>query len=214
MNKFLETLQIIADCGGKDYVSPKKLNNIADVDAMTELYQTCTKGITLFQSIVDELGKDNNMITIYHNSVLDGTRRRIRKYYWAELRNEKYISEPESISVFAEVGEDGQSRYRISVEIDERNASPAQMERHNSILECPLKNGCEYALSRKAAGEMLFVTDSSRAKQLVSQDGYNKVQICVSIQYDQVEKNNNIGAVIDEAIKKLAPVYLRAVKSE
>ena len=53
---------------------------------------------------------------------------------------------------------------------------------------------------------MLFVTDSNRAKQLVAQDGYNKIQVCVSIQYDQVEKNNDIGAVIDEAIKKLTPV--------
>ena len=97
MNKFLETLQIVVDCGGKDYVSPKKLNNTADVDAMTEPYQTCIKEITLFQSIVDDFGKANNMITIYHNSDLDGTRRRIRKYYWAELRNEKYLSEPESI---------------------------------------------------------------------------------------------------------------------
>lgn len=212
MNKYLEALRIVTDCGGKDYVSPKKLDKTTDVNAMIELYQTSTKGMTLFQSEIDELGKSNNMITVYHNSVLDGTRRRIRKYYWAELRNEKYLSIPESISVFAEVGEDGKPRYRVSVEIDERNATAAQMQRHNSILECPLKSGCEYALSRKAAGELIFVKDNSKAKQLVSQDGYNKVQICVSIPYDQVEKNNNIGAVIDEAIKTLTPVYLYTVK--
>ncbi|HAL02226.1 MAG TPA: hypothetical protein DCP07_02620 [Lachnospiraceae bacterium] len=179
---------------------------------MIELYQTSTNGMTMFQSIVDELGKANNMNTVYHSSVLDGTRRRIRKYYWVELRKEKYFSIPESISLFAEVGEDGKARYRVSVEIDERNANINQIEKHNSILNLPVKDEYKYALGRKAAGELLFVKNSAEAKNLICQEDYNKVQISVCVSYNQVKNNNNIGMILDEAIKSLVPFYLYTVE--
>lgn len=212
MDKYLNVISIISECAGKDYVSPKKLNDSADISAMNDLYDKSKSGLALFKSIVDELAKENNLFAIYHDSVLDGTRRRIRKYYWAELRTEQHFAIPESISLFAEVGENGEPRWRVSVEVDERNASYNQIEKHNKLIELPEQDGCIYALSRKAAGEMEFVKEKVNAEKIFSQGQYNKVQICVIGQYTQLEKSKNIKAFLDEAIKRLMKYYLYTVK--
>lgn len=213
MDRCKHVLEVIERNSGKEYKSPAKLGNTPEAKAMQQLYSECKQGEDEFTSLVEEIAEKNEMISSIHKSVLDGTRRRIRSYYWGELQLQKFLSSAESISVFAEKDADTKkARFRVSLEIDGNRASASELEKHNSLLDLPQEDGCVYALNEGAAKEITYTDDLNDAKEKISNGISKKVQLCVLIEQDDYFDEDQYLSKMNGAVKKLMKAYKYVTK--
>jgi hypothetical protein len=212
MTRCNSVLEIIEKNAGKFYQSPNKLGKTSIADEMANLYAECKQGEEKFTEIVEEIAMKRSMISSVHKNVLDGTRRRIRSYYWGELQLENYLGSPESISIFAEKDlETKKSRFRVSLEIDGNRASHDELEKHNSLLDLPLEEGCLYGLNEGAAKKISFTKDKVEAKDSIDKGVSQKVQLCVLIEQNNNFSDSEYVQQMDEAIGKIMNAYNHVV---
>lgn len=213
MTRCKNVLEIINKNAGKDYQSPIKLGKTPIANEMAKLYSECKQGEQEFTEIIEEIAMKRGMISSVHKSVLDGTRRRIRSYYWGELQMEKYLGSPESISIFAEKDlEVNKPRFRVSLEIDGNRASNDELRKHNSLLDLHKEEGCLYALNEGAAKKIYFTEDIDEAKGMIVTGKALKVQICVLIGQNDSYSDANYLKEINDAIGKIMKSYEYVVK--
>ncbi len=197
----------------RKYKAPTKLCDTKLAEGMAQLYAECKNGEIEFVSIVEEIAEKQGMISSVHKNVLDGTRRRIRSYYWGELQLEKYLGSPESISIFAEKEPDSSnSRFRVSLEIDGNRASHEELEKHNKLLELPAEDGCIYGLSEGAAKKIVFTKDVKEAKNMIASGTSKKVQLCILIDKNDDYTEQNYLQQLNDAVGKVMKAYKYVVK--
>lgn len=194
--------------GGVDYRSPKKQSDPKEAERYQELYNTAKNVIDEFGELVYELGSATGMVSFYHNEVLDGSRRRLRGYYWGELRTEQYYQDHESISVFAEKNE-SVTRYRVSLEIDELHAGVSSLNRHNRLLDLPIAKNCILAVNNKGAKDLVLTESREEAIQWIKNGDYRKVQICCLIEPNSV---TDMFQRLLTAVQTIRPYYDYVVK--
>ncbi len=140
MEKTKEVLDVLKRNACESYRSPNKLSDKAEASKMRKLYSETKEASSLFEDIVLSIAKENDMVCFFHNRILDGTRRKIRPYFWGEMLDDRYLSSPESISIFAEVDAyTGNTRFRVSLELDGKRAQKDDYLSHNKILCFPEK---------------------------------------------------------------------------
>lgn len=211
MDNCAKILNVLEMNAGREYRSPLKLEG-EEAAAMERLYAECKDGEKAFSELVEDLASNNKMICSIHKSVLDGTRRRIRAYYWGELQDEKFLDSPESISVFAEKDSTTNDiRFRIALEIDGNRATKRDLENHNKLLNYPKEVGCVYALNDGAAKSLYFTEDINEAKQKINDGTAKKVQLCVIIPKADDSYKEYVGK-LNAAIKNVHQVYKKIVK--
>lgn len=212
MGNCSEVLAVVEKNAGKAYRAPSKLTG-TEAKEMTELYSECKEGESLFEQVVTKLAQDNKMVCSFHKNILDGTRTRIRTYYWGELQEQKYIASPESISVFAEKTPDSsKARYRVSLEIDGNRAAPEEFVKHNSVLDYPETKGCIYAINDGAARTMTFFEKASDAKNMLGDDSKKKVQVCVLLDDLFEKQDEDCIKALNDAVKTIHEYYIKIVK--
>lgn len=201
-------LNYLSTYGGVDYRSPKNQADPQKAERYQALYGTAKNILDDFGELVYELGTASNMVSFYHKEVLDGTRRRLRNYYWGELRTDEYFQDHESISVFAEKTE-SMARYRVSLEIDELHASEELLKRHNSLLNLPVAENCILAVNNKGAKDLVYTQSREEAIRLINNGNYRKVQICCLIDPDS---SSDMFQELLAAIQKIRPYYDYVIK--
>ena len=123
-----------------------------------------------------------------------------------QLKSAEYYSYPESISVFCEVVDNKQIRYRVSLEINERAANADDMEMFSRALDKPLKEELCY-MGSVNYGQKLEVLSSSKKeiKEKIKTGTYRKVQI--SYLAKECESDADVLKELDKGIKLLLPYY-------
>lgn len=140
----------------------------------------------------------------------------VRRYFWNQLKYEEYEHVATSISIFAEKIEDD-VQFRISVELDEKNAGQADFDQHHKILTKPLIQDPAYCYHIKPNDE--FSYELSEEVQKMLRDGkYKKVQIGYILTCEQIQQqaltNDQIYEKLDEAFGNLIEYYNLVVEKE
>ncbi len=208
-NKVPKTiLDVLKTNGGAEYKAPKRVSDENEAERYVALYASSKEALDSFGELIFELGAATDMASLYHRNVLDGSRRRIREYFWGELRQVKHFQSPESISVFAEkCGEE--TRYRVSLEIDELHADEATLKKHNSLLDLPLADGCVIAINDSGVKDLIYTVSREEAMRLMRDSNYKKAQVCYLIQGCAEE---NLFQELVNGIGKIQPYYEYVIK--
>ena len=190
----------------KAYKSPQKAKNIAERAEMEKLFKAGQISNKVFNEELSLLAEKNNLYDVRNRNFLDGSFTKIRSYYWVQLKSAEYYSYPESISVFCEVVEQKQIRYRVSLEINENAASADDMEMFLTALEKPLNKELCYLGSKKYGHRLEILSFNKKViKEKIKAGEYSRVQISYLVK--KCESDTDLLKELDKGIKLLLPYY-------
>ncbi|SFB10277.1 hypothetical protein [Selenomonas ruminantium] len=198
-----ELANYIMSCCGKAYKSPKKIIDANEKKYMEDLYKNSLHMIEVFNKEVENICANTDFVFVQHNNVLDGTRRRIRTYLWAELQNINYVGGAVSISLFAEPNNE-KAEYRVALEINEKQTTYKMINKYNDItLTMDLPSGFQYGISKRRSTKVVPLRDKDELKNIISENKIYRTQIYKTIECDKVD---NI-EVVRKAINELKSLY-------
>lgn len=190
----------------KAYKSPLKANNAEEKKEMDYLFLTGKKSNNIFNELISLLAEQNNLLEVKNRNFLDGSCRKIRSYFWGQLKFAEYYQWPESISVFCEVVDNKQVRFRVSLEINERNADEEDIANFLRVLDKPLKkNLCYMGNVKFNRGLEVLSLNNNEIKEQLATGKYNKIQ--VTYLANACEKDGAVLSELDKGIKLLLPYY-------
>ena len=198
-------LEFFDSHGGEEYRSPAKLTDSAQRQKMENLYKESKGALGDFNQLLKKVADDNNLTEVKNKNFLDGSMRKIRTYFWGQMKNAYYFNDPESISLFAEKTKDSKSVFRVSLEFDQLHAFSDEIERFIKALELPLETGLDYYVSQHGHNNVEATKEkASSLKKKVESGEVEKVligTIVTGADDESVIKN------INAAIKKIMPYY-------
>ena len=215
-------LEYLKNYAGKPYTSPEK----AKPEELEELNLIKEAG----GAAIKELDKMARLCEIdfglkkYGNSRwLDGSNTRAREYLWRQMKLPGYEESPVSISLFAEIAENKQTRFRFSVEINEQLSTPENYKQYHRILnrDISMDPGLVYYVLDQ--NNSFFVIQPSsegneEVKKKVLNGTYKRAQVSSILTYDEIEKrmlyDKDIMGEMVSAIKKLLPYYKLAIEGK
>lgn len=189
----------------KTYKSPKKANNSEEKKEMERLFKAGQESNKIFNDILSVLAAENNLFDIKNKNFLDGSFKKIRNYYWGQLKSPDYYMYPESISVFCEVVNNKDVRFRVSLELDEKKADEEEKRAFLSVLNKPLKKDLCYMGNLVFNRSLEIILNKNEVKEKLSTGIYNKVQISYLVK--NCESNEEMIMELDKGIKLLLPYY-------
>lgn len=200
-----EILDFLSLHGGKEYKSPLKVPDLKQRQDMKNLYKLSRSALGDFNRLLIKVATDNYLTEVINKNFLDGTRRRIRTYFWGQLKNAYYFTNPVSISLFAEKRNTNMAVFRVSLELDQLHSSNDEMKRFIRVLELPLDSGLNYFVSQHGHNNVEVSKDNVNIlKSKIEAGEVEKVLIGINVTGADDEiliKNINI------AIKKIMPYY-------
>lgn len=145
---------------------------------------------------------------------------RIRDYLWLQLKYKKYKNMPISISIFVEKENMGIYRYRVCLELKEKDNSIPKENRvelkekwkkiYHSHLEIPKGEDMKYTLGSNEKGTPEFISDNINSiKNKISNGEYDKVQISICIENTDEKSNEEYHNDIVNAVGMIIPYYER-----
>ena len=138
---------------------------------------------------------------------LDTTYTKTRKYLWAQMKYKDYESNPTSVSIFVEKN-DNLTRFRISLEIKDKEADKQMMDRYHSHLDIPKENGMVYVSGSNEWGNPTVISDTAEEiKTKINPSVLEKVQLCVYVESEDGKPNEQYDAEVMDAVKKIIPYY-------
>ena len=189
---------------GKAYKSPQKANNAKEKKEMETLFKMGQQSNKIFNDKLSLLAAENNLYVIKNRNFLEGSFKKIRDYYWGQLKSEKFYRYPESISVFCEVV-DEKIRFRVSLEIDEKDADEEEIGFFLSALNKPLKKDLCYMGNATLNRSLEISHNKNEVKEKLAAGIYNKVQITYLVK--MCDKDEDMFKELDKGIKLLLPYY-------
>lgn len=141
---------------------------------------------------------------------LDASRKKTRRYLWAQLKYSKYADNPTSVSVFVEKNSKNSTRYRICLEIKEDGINKKVMKQYHSHLDIPIDTaaGLVYVSGNNEWGNPDIINeDQDKIKQDVVSGKLKKVQICKYVERKVDETNAYYHTEISKAIAAIIPYY-------
>ena len=170
--EYLKVLEYIKTYGGEKYKRAEKCKNEIESQYMSEGADAGKEARDIFTEIANELSSIYNLeierITQWQNSG------NFVSYFWAQLKRAEHKNSHISLSLFAEKFEE-LYRYRLSVELEEKNSSSEDKKLYKKQLNLPLENGLVYISGGNNDGEFEVLKEKDNIK--VSQNNYKKVQI-------------------------------------
>ena len=199
-----EVLEFFNHYGGVEYRSPAKLKDENQRKEMEKLYKKSKETLSDFNLLLKRVADDNNLTEIKNKNFLDGSMRRIRTYFWGQMKNAYYFNEPESISLFAEKA-NNTSVFRVSLEFDQLHAFADEIERFNKALDLPLDSGLSYYISQRGHNNVELTRENvGTLKKKIANGEAQKILIGTTITGADEETIIN---GINEAIFKVMPYY-------
>lgn len=148
---------------------------------------------------------------------LDAAReRKTRKYLWAQMKYKKYEKEPSSISIFVEKTNEGDTRFRISLELKNDGTDKEAIARYHSYLDMPINTEAGLVLvsgSNENGNPNLINESPESAKAKIKANVYSKVQICKYINRKSDETNIYFHNELLKAVEALLPYYKHVVEA-
>jgi hypothetical protein len=190
----------------KAYKAPKKAKNAEEKMEMEYLYKAGKNSKSIFSEKMDLLAAENGLYVVINKSFLDGSLKRIRNYYWGQLKLPEYYFYPESISVFCEVIDNEDVRFRVSLEINEKKADEKDIEVFLRALDKPLKKELCYIGNLKFNRSLTLLSlNKNEIKEKLSKGVYNKVQVTYLIK--KYKNDEDLLKELNKGIRLLLPYY-------
>lgn len=191
------------EIAGKAYKSLSKTVDMKEKQKLIDCRQRTEYIQELFYTAIAEAAKETGFILVEHPGFLDGTRRKIKEYFWVELRKESKISSPESISVFLEKTNEG-IHIRVSNDIYESKSSKEALLNHNDKVFEMLPKDCIVYLN-KAGIQGVYIENVDEARKLINGKTITKAQACKILDISTLNDKNY--SKIRKAINGLTPIY-------
>lgn len=206
-------LEYIDKHSKEEYAGPDKPvlpEKRAKMDKLKESAQNAVKQIQRMMVLCEKtftLMKSNKKGVQW----LDGTRQNTKDYLWGELKNPDHMDSPISISIFADKNfETLQPRYRISLEIMNKNADKALMQQYHSYLD--MEPDARHGLAYGGGNNVEILKGShDTIKAQIEAGVYEKVQYCKLIDRNEAYSNEDYEHQILEGVAALMPFYEHVV---
>lgn len=193
---------------GVAYASPAKITNKKEKEVYQAIFEEAKQAVSLFNEILLLSAKEYGLVDFRNRNFLDGSNRKVRSYFWGKLKYVTMMNDPESISLFCEYdSKKKKARFRISLEIDERNASIEAMQNHFKLLDKPIKDkSIVYLVNDTSAKDLTEKgTDAKKIKEEIKKGLYKKVQPSVLI--EDFKSDKELLEKVKKAIGLLLPYY-------
>ena len=111
---------------------------------------------------------------------LDGSNTKTRNYLWAQMRYDAYSDSHVSISLFVECNPEGAPVFRVSLELKDDDASPAEIDQYHKHLNMPLNSadGLVYVTGNNIYGRPFAINETAeKLKTKIAAGEIRRVQI-------------------------------------
>jgi hypothetical protein len=160
----------------------------------------------IFNDLLGLLAEKNNLFDVKNRNILDGSCRKIRGYFWGQLKFAEYYKYPESISVFCEVVDNEQVRFRVSLDISERSADEEDIDNFLRVLDKPLNKELCYMGNVKFNRALEIISlNKNEIKAKLATGKYNKIQVTYLTK--ACETDEDMFNELDKGVKLLLPYY-------
>lgn len=144
---------------------------------------------------------------------LDGANTSVRHYLWSQLKDKKYTTYPSSISIFAEKINQ-QVQFCIAVELDQKNATAEDINRHHRLLDYRLTEDAHYSYKITTALNVDFINHEETVEEIKEKlrtKEYKKVQLVYILTLSDIEErqlsNEDILRELTTAFQYLKDCY-------
>lgn len=140
---------------------------------------------------------------------LDGSNTKLRRYLWAQLKDNKHMEEPYSVSFFTDIDPvTKKARFRACLEVKNDGADRNIMKKYHSYFEMEQNPATEYLAGSNELGNIELVTEPVDViKQKVESREYKKVQPSVYINWSEDLTNDTCEELVIKAIETVLPYY-------
>lgn len=142
----------------------------------------------------------------------------VRSYLWNQLVTKEFKAYPSSLSIFAEK-KNNIVRFRLAIELDEKNATTDDFLRHHQFLTLPITldptKYFYYVKSKDNSDMEIYDQSAKEIKEKVETGEYKKVQLCYALTNEDIMNNGwhckEIFHDLIEAVGHLLPYYNNAM---
>ena len=205
-NKLLNAINFIDKYHEKKYIAPSKTSSFVESLEMENVKQLAKLNLLNFYEEIFQIAKKTDLILCQNKnkSFLDGSRQKIRAYFWAQLFYKDKIDLPISISVFCE-HINNSLRYRVSLELNDLRANIIDVNFFSRILEKQLSSELVYLSSKKGIKELSAPITYDFATYLIKSKEYHKILISYLIPI-KADENYLFNEII-KGIELIKPYY-------
>lgn len=195
-----------------DYKSPHQLDE-TEKQIYLSIKESGSSAVKELNKLADRFALKYGVKNKNKSKWLTGGNDVVRRYLWNQLKYEEYENLLTSISIFAEKN-DEVIQFRISIELDEKNAKQPDFDRHHKILTKPLIQEEHYSyyikVDKSWNSEISYETADVIQKKIL--DGnYKKVQVVYHLTNEQIQSqsltNEMIYQKLDDAFGNLMEYY-------
>ena len=184
----------------------------AKIDELKESAQNAAEQIKNMMALCE---KRFNLKRFSSVKWLDGTNKKTKHYLWGQLKNPDNMDSPISISIFVDKNSGTlQPRYRISLEIMNKDANEALMKQYHGYLnmEPDTWYGLTYCIGSNESGHVEVLNEShDMIKAQIETGVYDKVQYCKVIDRNEAYSNEDYERQVLEGVAALMPFYEHVV---
>lgn len=206
-------LEYIDKHSKEEYAGPDKPVSPEKRAKMDELKESAQNAVEQIKRMMELCEKRFTLMKSNKKGVqwLDGTRKNTKDYLWGELKNPAHMDSPISISIFVDKNfETLQPRYRISLEIMNKDADKVLMKRYHSYLD--MEPDARHGLAYGGGNNVEILKGShDTIKAQIEAGVYEKVQYCKLIDRNEAYSNEDYEHQILEGVAALMPFYEHVV---
>lgn len=208
-------LEYIDKHSKEEYVGLDKLVSPEQRAKMDELKERAQNAVEQIKNMMALCEKRFNLKRLSNVKWLDGSNKKTKHYLWGQLKNPDNMDSPISISIFVDKNSETlQPRYRISLEIMNKDANMAIMKQYHSYLdmESDVWHGLTYCSGSNERGYVEVLNEShDMIKAQIETGVYDKVQYCKLIDRNEAYSNEEYERQVLEGVAALMPFYEHVV---
>lgn len=181
---FEKIIEHLLQYANHPYTDPSKVVG-EQKQKFLKIRQSGGNAATELNKLAERLAEKHELMNKGKSKWLKGSNDIVRNYLWNQLKYKDQMDHPTSISLFADHPDSKQNiRFRVSIELDEKSASPEQFKRHSQIIRKEFKQDdyfCYYVKFKN--GDDSYRTDLSQAEiaEKVDNGEIEKVQLVYEI---------------------------------
>lgn len=175
------------------------------------------KSVSILEEICQNFEDQDYKINSTSSWMVPKQESEVKHYLWIQIKNIKKMHLSSSISIFAE-NENGDVRFRVALEIKDKDSKEDDYIRHNRFLNYLNidSEDFEYFGTRNKDINLKDLSKDSIKKyiQEVKERKANKIQIGKTIDYDYIKNNSadDVISIMKDTVNKLKKYYEIAVQ--
>ena len=197
------------------YAGPDKQVSVeerARIDAPKESAQNAVEQINKMMALCEKRFKLKKAAQV---KWLDGSNVKTKHYLWGQMKYSDQMDSPITISIFVDLhAETKKARYRISLEIMNKDSDKALMKQYHSYLDLDpdTEHGLVYGEGSNEADYVVILDENRDVVKAKVDDGtYDKVQYCRIVERDPTYTNDDYERLVMEGVQALIPYYEHVV---